>query len=101
MNFQIPNGLGTPDIVKIKQMERQLEESRYEELENRIGNIEEYSKSQVKLAEDEISFLKQQLELALQRAADAEAGERKANLKTNLSIVCAIVSTICAIISIL
>lgn len=101
MNFQILNGLGTPDIVKIKQMERQLEESRYEELENRIGNIEEYSKSQVKLAEDEISFLKQQLELALQRAADAEAGERKANLKTNLSIVCAIVSTICAIISIL
>lgn len=101
MNFQILNGLGTPDIVKIKQMERQLEESRYEELENRIGNIEEYSKSQVKLAEDEISFLKQQLELALQRAADAEAGEHKANLKTNLSIVCAIVSTICAIISIL
>lgn len=91
----------TPDIVRINQMERELEESRYEELVNRIGSIEEYSKTQAKLAEDEISFLKQQLELALQRVANAEAGERKANLKTNLSIICAIVSTICAIISIL
>lgn len=90
-----------PDNVRIKHMERELEESRYEELESKIENIEEYSKSQAKLAEDEIFFLKQQLELALQRAVDAEAGERKANFKSNIAIICAITSAVCAIMSIL
>lgn len=105
MDFpRIPNialGQVIPDNVRIKQMERGLEESRYKELESKIENIEEYSKTQAKLAEDEIFFLKQQLELALQRAVDAEEGERKANFKSNIAIICAIVSAVCAIISIL
>lgn len=81
-----------PDNVRIKQMERELEESRYEELENRIRNIEEHSKSQVKLAEDEISFLKQQLEFALQRAENAEAGEKKATRIAIISVTATILS---------
>lgn len=110
MNFnnidfpEIPDialGKAIPDSLRIRQMEREAEYNRYEELKDKIGNIEEYSKSQAELAEDEIFFLKQQLELALQRAVDTEARERKANFKSNVAIVCAIVSAICAIISVL
>lgn len=90
-----------PDSVRIRQMEKEIENERYEELANKIGSIEEYSKAQAKLAEDEIFFLKQQLELALQRAVDAEAGEKKANLKSNIAIIFAMISAVCAIISIL
>ena len=104
MNFQIPDialGQVIPDSVRIKQMEEEIENAHYEELANRIGNIEEYSKLQAKSVEKEIFFLKQQLELTLQRAVDAEDGERKANFKSNIAIACAIISAVCAIISVL
>lgn len=69
MNFpEIPNialGQVIPDSVRIRQMEKEAENKRYEELEKRICNIEEYSKSQAKSAENEIFFLRQQLELTL------------------------------------
>lgn len=58
MNFQIPNGLGTPDIVKIKQMEKQLEESRYEELENLLKKIQETTKEQIEYAKSEAESAK-------------------------------------------
>lgn len=90
-----------PDNVRIRQMEEEIENERYEELANRIGSIEEYSKTQAKLTEDEIFFLKQQLELSLQRAVDAEAGEKRANMKSNIAIIFAMISAVCAIISIL
>lgn len=101
---EIPNialGKVIPDSVRIRQMEEEIENERYQELANKIGSIEEYSKSQAKSAENEIFFLKQQLELTLQRAVDAESGERKANFKSNIAIVCAIISAICAILSLL
>lgn len=88
----IAEGKALPGSVLIKQMEKDAENERYEKLENRIGNIEEYSKSQAKLAEDEIFFLKQQLELALQRAVDAETGERKANRIAIISVSTTILS---------
>lgn len=96
----IADGKILPENILIKQMEKDAENERYEKLENRIGNIEEYSKSQAKSAENEIFFLKQQLELTLQRAVDAEEGERKANFKSNIAIICAIISAICAIMSV-
>lgn len=105
INFpEIPGiafGQVVPDSVRIRQMEEEIENERYEELANKISSIEEYSKSQAKLAEDEIFFLKQQLELALQRAVDAEAGEKKANFKSNIAIIFAMISAVCAIISVL
>lgn len=87
-----------PDSVRIRQMEEEIENERYEELTSKISSIEEHSKSQAKLAEDEIFFLKQQLELALQRAVDAEAGEKKT---TRISIISLAVSSITLLVSII
>lgn len=110
MDFDKINYSKIPDIalgkvlpygIQIQQMKEEMENERYGELASKIENIEEYSKSQTKSAEDEIFFLKQQIELTLQRAVDAEAGERKANFKSNIAIVCAIISAICAIMSVL
>lgn len=87
-----------PDSVRIRQMEEEIENERYEELISRIDSIEDHSKSQAKLAEDEIFFLKQQLELALQRAVDAESGEKKA---TRISIISIAISFITLLVSII
>lgn len=90
-----------PDSVRIRQMEKEIENERYEELANKIGSIEEYSKAQAKFAEDEIFFLKQQLELALQRAVDAEAGEKKATRISIISIAISFITLLVSIISVI
>lgn len=90
-----------PDSVRIRQMEKEMENERYEELKSKICNIEEYSKSQAKSAENEIFFLKQQLELALQRAVDAEAGEKRATRISIISIAISFITLLVSIISVI
>lgn len=90
-----------PDSVRIRQMEKEMENERYEELKNRIGNIEEYSKSQAKSMKDEIFFLDKQLKLAMQRAENAETGERKANRIAVISAITSIITLLISVVSVI
>lgn len=101
---EIPNialGQVIPDSVRIRQMEEEMENERYEELKSKICNIEEHSKSQAKSAENEIFFLKQQLELTLQRAVDAESGEKRATRISIISIAISFITLLVSVISVI